>query len=683
MCGGDNCGIDVYVEDGKIVTVKGMREHPVNRGALCPQARAAIEQVYHPERLRHPLRRRGDSWERISWDEALDTIAAHLTRIKAQHGAQALAVYQGRALLQFIKDGWTRRFMNLYGTPNFVRNDHMCAYPNAIGEQLTYGTPSAYYSFDGERSRCILLWGSNPLTSHLSTTWPHVVEAQKRGAKLLVVDPRRTRAAARADVHAQLRPGTDAALALGMLHVIIRDELYDADFVERWTVGFEALAERVRAYPPAKMAAITGVPAETIVALAETYATHGPSFLDAGNALEHQSNAIHAIRTIMIMRAITGNLDVPGGNLLAKVPRLTDTTLSHKLPPGLQPLGARRYPLFIELTGFIPGDVFVDTLLTGDPYPVRAFIAGGGNPMLTWPSTQQLHTALDRLELMVVMDLYMTPTAAQADIVLPMADPFERTQLITRSGYMGPDKPYGYVMLRKRILDPGDRRSDWWFWHHLGRRMGYEEYFHWATAAEAIDYQLRPLNLTCADLLERHPEGVYYGPQVSYRKYERDGFRTPSGKVELYSHVLESFGYDPLPAYEEPLESPVSTPDLAREYPLVLDAGRREAVYTHSRHRNLDSMRKRVPEPTAELHPTTAAAYGVIDGDRVVVESPRGAIALSADVTETVVPGTVSLLHGWAEANVNELTDYTQCDAVLSCPSVRAGLCRIRKAKEA
>jgi len=678
MCGGDNCGIDVYLENERIVDIKGMREFPTNRGKLCPQGRAALELTYDPHRLQYPVRRDGDAWCRISWDEALDTIAAKLIASKEKHGAQALGVYQGRALLQFIKDGWVQRFMNLYGTPNLVRNEHMCAVPNALGERLTYGTATLYYGFDWEAVECMLLWGSNPVTSHLPTMWSNMVKAQRRGAKLIVIDPQRTRPAEQADLHASLRPGTDLALALGLAHIIIADRLYDSDFVSKWTSGFEALAERVSAYTPERVAIITEIPVDLIKRIAKIYASQKPAFLDAGNALEHHTNSGQTARAVMILRAITGNLDIPGGHLFPQKVPLADLALGMKRPPGVRALTDAQHPLLSNMTGFVPGDSLVVSLLEGKPYPLKAMIMGGGNPMSTWPNTNVMREALGRLDFLVVSELYMTETARLADIVLPVADPFERTQLIVRSGFFGRDHPPAYLMLRKKIKDFGECRSDWWFWRHLAHRMDYGVYFPWLNEEEAIDHQLEPLGITTEDLMD-NPSGMYYGDPIRYRKYEQSGFNTPTGKVEFYSHILDAYGHDPLPEFVEPSESPVSTPELAQRFPLVLNGGRRVAVYTHSRHRNLPSLRAREPHPLAELHPETATLAGVEDGDWITVETLRGSVKTRARVTETIHPGVVGMLHGWEEANVNLLTDHAQCDPIVASPPLRASLCAVRR----
>jgi anaerobic selenocysteine-containing dehydrogenase len=676
MCGGDYCGVDVTVESGEIVRLSGMQEHPHNRGWTCPQARAAIEQDADPRRLDYPMKRKGGAWERISWDEALDLIAENVDQVKERYGAQSLAVFEGEPLFQTMRDGWARRFMNLFGTATWVQIDHMCYVPSVIVQKLTYGAEEVD-GFEGEHARCALFWGANPIASHLTSHWRSAMEARKRGAKVIVIDPRRTRPAERADIHAAIRPGSDIALALGLIHLIISEGLYDTDFVEAWCHGFDRLAERVRGFTPERVEAITGVPAEDVRRIAETYAASGPAWMDAGNALEHHSNASQTLRALAILKALTGNIDVPGGHKLVETLPLADMKLSHLRPPGLKRAGADRYPLFAAFEDFIPGDVFTDMLHTGEPYPVRAMLLQGGNPAVTWPNTERVRQGFHKLDFLAVMDLYMTETAKLADLVLPAASHLERTQLIATAGPYGVDNPMWYIMLRKKVHGSAERRSDWRFWRDLAHRMGYGAYFPWDDVEEAIEAQLEPLDVSVDDL-KANAAGVFYGSFPTYRSYEKEGFQTPTGKVELYSHTMASYGYDPLPHYEEPAESPAGAPELAKRYPLVLNAGYRVGAYTNTRHRSLPSLRKRMPDPLAEIHPDTAAAYGVEDGDRIVIESPRGQLAMEVKVTDGVVPDTVSLPYGWEEANVNLLTDEKDTDPVLAAPSLRAELCRIR-----
>ncbi len=678
MCGSDYCGIDVYLEDGRVVDVRGSKEHPLNHGLICPQGRAAQELQYDPLRLSHPQKRAGDGWQRISWDEALDTIAGKLGEIKTRHGAQSLVVQEGEALEQFQQHGWARRFLNLYGSPNWTQNDHMCYLPTLIAEHLTCGIEEID-GFEDEYARCIMLWGANAATSHVNTHWHFISQACRRGAKLIVIDPRLSKSARKADIHLALRPGSDIALALGFINYIISEKLYDADFVENWTTGFDQLADRVKPFTLEKVATITGVEAGAIRLAAQTYATNSPAWMDSGNALEHHSNSSQTLRALQILKVIAGNVDVPGGHVLIDPLPLTDVKLRHKRPTGLQPLGREKYPLVVEYGDFVPGDVLIETLHSGKPYPIKALIVTGGNPALNWPNSQRVEAAYRKLDFMVVMDLYLTATARLADIVLPAASQFEKDQLVASTAPFGVDRPTWYLCLRKRIVDPGERRSDWWFWKELGHRMGYGTHYPWANEKEGIDHQLEPLGITVSDL-EDNPAGMFYGGPPRYRRYEQEGFPTPTGKVELYSHVMESYGYDPLPHYEEPIESHARAGETAERYPLVLNAGRRVSVYTHSRHRTLPSLRKIEPEPVAELHPKTAQEYDVSDGDMITVESLRGSIKIKARVTDGIVPGTVNLLHGWDEANANLLTDHQNCDPILATPSLRAALCRIENA---
>lgn len=675
MCGADNCGVDARVEDGRVVEIRGTRENPVNRGLVCPQARAALEMTYDLGRLDHPLRKTSRGWQRVSWDAALDEIAGQLAKLKAAERAHEFAVYQGRALLQFIKMGWTRRFLNLYGSPNLVRNDHMCSFPSSVCEDLTYGG-STIYGFEPEAVNCLLLWGSNPATSHIPFKWRDVLAAKRRGCQVIVVDPRYTKTAEVADVYVPLRPGTDAALALALLHVIIADELYDAAFVAKWTTGFRELSERVASYSPTWAAGVTGIPAETICLIARAYATAKPAYLDAGNALEHHDNASSTLRSIMILRSITGNLDLQGGHVLARPLPLADMTLDERPQQTRDALGSDRYPVFMELAGFVPGDSLLDAILDAKPYPVRAMFLAGGNPALTWPNTARVLAALDALDFLVVMDLFMTSTAQHATLVLPAAGPLERRQLITRQGPHGVGQPSWWVTLRRPAAAAGERRTEWWVWAELARRLGCGEFYPWASEEDAIADLLAPTGLRIEDL-RANPQGVFWGAAPPERGYEEIGFATPSGKVELRSSVLARHGCDPLPGYWEPRESPYSAPETALDYPLILNAGKRVAVYTHSRHRNLASLRRVEPEPVAEIHPDTAARQGLQDGDMARVSSPRGSIVVKLKVTPKILAGVVSLLHGWEEANANLLTDDQACDPVISCPSLRAGLCRI------
>ncbi|MFC2019162.1 molybdopterin-dependent oxidoreductase [Chloroflexota bacterium] len=662
MCGA-RCGIDVYLRNGEVAKITGMREHP--RNTLCIKARAMPEMVHSSERLTAPLKKVGGEFKQVSWDEALDFIADKLTSIKEKYGAKAVVLHAGH-LEQTTKV--VRRFGNLYGTPNYTSPGSFCIAATVMGHGLTLGAD--IFSHCSPNTQCMVVWGSNPEESH-PVRARAIKDAVKSGARLIVIDPRATPMARKADIHAQIRPGTDCALALGLLHVIIGEGLYDRDFVNKWTVGFDRLVERVKEYSPERVERITRVPAKTIVDAARIYATTKPAAIDMGISLNHCTNGIQTIRAIDTLIAITGNLDVDGGNIFLPRLALANLGLGEKALDDIA-VGTG-YPLYTRYFREQTVVPVIDQILTEEPYAVKALLVAGANPALTWPNTNKVLKARAKLDLLLVVDIFMTETARMADIVLPGTTFLEREDL---RDY----RPQGLslITLTNRAIEPvGNAMEDWKIWAELGRRMGYAEYFPWKDAGELFAYLLKPTGIS-PDQLRKNPGGMYYA-QREPRKYLRDGFTTPSGKVEIYSKTMDELGYDPIPTFHEPLESLVSQSSLAGEYPLILTTGPRTINYYHSQFRNLPSLRKLEPEPLIAINPQTAASFGIADRDLVRVESPRGGIEIKASITEDIHPGVVSLQHGWEEANVNLLTDDMANDPISSCPGFRSVFCRVLK----
>ena len=677
MCGNDSCGVELEIQDNRIVRVRGNRGSAMNQGRLCPQSQAAVELSSSPDRLSHPLRRDGNGWQRISWDEALDEIVAGMQTIKATYGAHAFTIWEGEPMCQFSRDGWARRLLHLFGSPTWTFHDHLCQLPSVVAEKLTYGQVQID-GFEIEHTKCVVLWGSNPVTSHAPYQWSAVLAAKRRGVPLIVVDPRLSEPAKKADLHLAIRPGADGALALGLIHLIIAENLYDADFVAHWTHGFDALRERALPYTPERVAGITGLNADDIRRFARMYAGVRPAFLDVGNALEHHTNSSGALRALVSLRALTGNLDVPGGDVLMRDLPLDTMALPEMLPAGMRVLGSERYPLYSAFAGFAIGDVLMEAITTGQPHPVRGALVMGTNPALSYPNSTRLRQALDSLDLLVVSDMFMSATARHAHIVLPIASPYERTQLLANCAPFGADQPQWWIALRPQVLDPGERRSDWWVLRELAKRLGYGDYYPWESEEEAIDSLLEPTGLTVADL-KANPDGVKWGAPAEFGSYQREGFRTPTGKVEFFSTIMASYGYDPLPNYEEPTESPISAPEMAKQYPLILNAGYRTGFHTNTRIEHFPGQRHHLPEPFAELQTATARQYGIADGDLVLVETPIGRVTVKARVVEEFVPGVVGILQGWEEANANLLTNDRLTDPVFSTPALRSALCRIQR----
>ncbi|MDP2729728.1 MAG: molybdopterin-dependent oxidoreductase [Dehalococcoidales bacterium] len=673
----NSCGINAYVDDGRLVRVEGMPEHPVSEGVICPRGEALPEYVYSPDRLKYPMKKAGGGWQRISWNEALNTIAEKLQAIKEKHGAEALAVYNGSIGTENIELAtFAQIFCGAYGTPNLLSVEGNCFRSRIMARQMTFGS---YLIEEPWNARCVIVWGQNMDRTRM-TMANKIYKALDSGTleQLIVIDPRRIPMAEKG-IYIRIRPGTDCALMLAMLNVIIAEGLYDKDFVEKYTLGFNQLAEHVKSYSPEKVAEITWVPAEDIRRIARLFATVKPASIVPGTAaLDQHINGFQNNRALSLLQTVTGNIDIPGGwvgmpylRLGARELRVTETG---------EAIGAKEYPLFHGFWGrkapFSQEMLFADAVLERKPYPITALIVNGGNPVLTLPDSSRIKQALEKLDFMVVIDLFLTETAELADIVLPACSFPEKSGV----GYVyGVTAGIPYLLLRKKIIEPiGESWADWKIWTEIGRRMSYGEFFPWQTEEEVIDFFLEPSGLTREQLERDHPEGAFYA-EKKYRTYQTNNYRTPSGKIEIYSETLKENGYDPLPVYVEPSQSPVSAPELAKDYPLILTTGARIPQYTHTQFRNISTLKRAAVEPVAEIHPDTAAQYGLADGDMMRVETNKGQIAIKVKTTEDLAPGIISIPHGWAEANVNLLTSLEPRDPVTGYAELKTLLCRIKK----
>jgi anaerobic selenocysteine-containing dehydrogenase len=689
ICHG-GCGAIVTVKDGRVAGVKGDPASPMSKGWMCIKGLATPEIANHPDRLKHALKRTGrrgsGQWEQISWDQALGEIAARLDTIRKETGPESIALGQGTGRHHYMH---VVRFANALGTPNWYEPGlAQCFIPRITVSNLTYGGFVVGDYYGDVKPRCILFWGHNPLVSsadgELSIVSKHALDAGSIG---IAVDPRRSETAKKCKQWLPVRPGTDAALALAMIHTIIRDKIYDSEFVEKWTTGFDELKAHVAGSTPEWAETVTGVKASDIVEAARTYALNKPAVLEWGLAIEQNVNSLQTVRAIAILRAITGNIDVPGGDILGMNVIRAYPTLKEKLPEGMlkKRLGAETYKLLGGWRAFMPS-AHIPTLFramrTGEPYRVRALLLFGNNPLATIANSREVHESLQKLDLLVATDLFMTPSAALADYVLPAAFWTEVDQVI---GY--PLVVENMVMAQRKLAQTGECRQDEWIMDELAKRLGLpgsEE-----TLADVMNYQLEPLGITYQELKEK----VFVYPPHEYRKFEKKGFRTPSKKVELSCRALERMGYAPLPSYVEPPESPVSSPKLAEQFPYVLTTGSRRREFFHSEHRQIPSLRKQRPHPQVELHPQTAGRHGISQGDDVTIASPRGSITMKALVTEDIAPGVINVEHGWWfpekpgpdygiwESNANVLTNNAPpYDPAFGSYQLRGLLCRIEKA---
>ncbi|MDH4188795.1 MAG: molybdopterin-dependent oxidoreductase [Betaproteobacteria bacterium] len=687
------CGALLHVREGKLVKIEGDRDSPLNHGRLCPIGTSTVALVNHADRLTYPRRRVGPrgsgTWQRISWDEALDEISARLLAIRAEFGPESIALGTGTGR-HHIR--WVSRFGHALGTPNWCEPGFaQCFHPRVNTCMLTMGDFPVCDFTGGTPPACMLFWGHNPIHSGPDgETRFNVREALAHQPKIIVVDPRRTELAAQADLWLQVRPGADDALALAMLNVMISERLYDERFVRDCTHGFDALAAHVADLTPEWAEPITWVPAEKIRAAARLFATAKPGMLEWGCAIEHTPNCIQTVRALSLLPVLTGNIDVPGGwvfgaRAIGKFPSLIENLTPEA---SAKRLGAGDYKLLGGEGADLPA-AHIPTLLQamreGKPYPVKAFLVFGNNTLSTYADSKLVYESLMKLDFMVCADLFMTPTAELADIVLPAAAWPELDQIVGL-----PTVAANVVLAQQKVVQVGECKSDEEMFVALARRMklavGTED------VKEVLNAQLARggLGFDFDALAQR---GFAEAPR-QYRRYEKTGFKTPTGKIELYSTRFEKMGYAPLPSYEEPPESPYAAPEVAKDYPLVLTTGGRIPYYFNSEHRQIANLRRAYREPRAEIHPDTAARHGIAQGDWMWIETRRGRIRQKAKLTDGIDPRVVNAEHGWWfpdepgpeygiwKSNANVLTDSgPPYDPQMGTYQLRGLLCRVGKAE--
>ena len=661
MCGRyTKCGMYVTVVDDLITGVEPMPEHIGGKGFFCAKALGSLEFQYSAQRLTHPVKKVHGRFRECSWDEALNMIAERFSHIKSRYGAESVAVYLGMVMTPMIK--YAKRFCDLFGTPNICSAASYCNYSSIIANVMTYGTRSEP---DAGNAKTILVCGSNPANSN-RMRFNEILSAKGKGAKLIVIDPRKTETARLADIYTTIRPGTDLALGLALIHVIISENLYDKEFVEQYTTGFDQLVQHIVPYTPEWAARITWVPAVTIREIARTIATNMPTTFITGISPQHATNGCQAVRSFNILSALCGCLDVPGGNLFpAGAPRVNSFRIREKFSK-VKGIGVDEFPLHFRMLAEANATAIQHAILTGKPYPVKAMLIQGGNPVSSWPDATSTKEAMKKLKFLAVMDLRMTETAKLADIVLPAASFFERT-----SWDLWP-----ILAIQNRIVEPMEEcRSDWEFWRQLAGKFGWVNEFPWKTIEEAIDWELQPTSVTVQKM--RDNPGGFRLFEWAPKRYIETGFNTPSTRVEIYSERMRTLGYDPLPTYYESDESPVSQPGRLKSYPLILTTGAREKPFNHSELRDCPSLFLCDPHPRAEIHPHTAASLRINQNDLVWVETVRGRAQFRADVKENIDPRVVEAKHGWpGKANANSLTSSSQ-DPVSGFPPFRVSLCKV------
>ncbi|WP_165062601.1 molybdopterin-dependent oxidoreductase [Adlercreutzia sp. ZJ154] len=713
------CGMILTVKDGKLIKVEGDPEHPISQGRLCPRCLAMKEFIDSPTRIKYPMKRakedRGkDTWERITWDEALDIIEKEVRQIWENYGPESILLFQG-----------TGRESTLYapamgsavlGTPNFCfsMSGASCYGPRTAVADFLLGAgypeldyaqffPDRYDNPEYEIPKYIILWGKSPLQSNPDGFYGHsLIDLMKRGSKIITIDPRLTWLGTRAAYHLQLRPGTDTALGLAMLNVIITEDLYDHDFCENWVFGLDELKERVKDKTPEWAEEITWVPAETIREATRAFATNRPSSIMWGLAIDEQQNGVQAGQVLLSIAAICGYMDVPGGVVLAKPSSFMGKwrfECSKYIDPEVAAKridGKEQYPAYAAGPMAHP-DLILEALDTGKPYPLKMMYFYATNPLAgtCWGEPERWAAHMRKMDFNVVQDCFMTPTAmAFADIFLPVSGFAEHDGVVLP--HFGRNTHFLGAM--NAALDPGEAKSDIEINIALGKRLN-PEAWPWDTAAEFFTDQIH--TMYDWDFDDLRDMGVFQQANPYY-KYEKGllredgepGFNTPTGLIEVSTCLYEDFGEDPLPYFQEPPYSPVSTPEIAEDYPYVLTTGGRDFVSFHSEHRQIPSLRSITPDAIVTIHPETAKKHGIKDGDWVEIKNMYGKCVEKARLTYEVMPQVVHATHGWwypeqdseapnlygvYKSNINKLIPYGYNSKLGYGAPYKSMLCSIRK----
>ena len=699
------CWVEVGMKNGQLVDIKQDPSHPL--GMICRRGQHAPEIIYSEHRLKYPMKRVGPKgtheFERISWDQAYDIIVENLQRIKKESGPEAVAIYTGRGAFELSlcdmyqpKDVGVSSASNVlfpFGSPNTMGVGALCYVSFAmIAPHVTMGRMLVNMFTDMENAEMLVVWGANPATDSPPLDMHRLEAAAQRGADIVVIDPRRTETATRTNAQwVPIRPGTDGALALSMIEVMIDEELYDEDFAENWCHGFDELATYVQHFKPEIAESITGVSAETIRDLARRlcYSTGACPVMYTG--LEYSNSGIQAIRAVHSFFALAGQLDVPGGIGLAMLNTHFPINRScNQENPDIDLAVARdKVPIYSDYRGESHASGLIDSVLEGKPYQIRGLIIQGASILTSWPQTSIWRETLSKLDFQVSIDRQMTADAAYADIILPATTMFEIDSYMV----------YGPIFrLREKLVEPvGEARNDYLIMAELAKKLGYGDLYP-QTEEAMIRLALEGSDYTLEDVKKAGGWVKLPTPMMEFKKWQKGGLRhdgnagfdTPTGKFELWSTVLEDYGYEPLPKYTEPTEGPQASPGVAKEYPLVFNSGARPHTDFRSQHHGIKGLVKDNPEPTVELNVEDAEARDIKSGDLVEVSTPRGSVPFRARVSLDIAKGAVECNMGggtpvgpkaWQEWNVNELTDINNYDRISGFPVYKALLCDIVKVK--
>ncbi len=659
-----DCGIVAELKDGKVQRIEGDGDNPNSRGQLCVKGRNSLKVLYHKDRLRKPLLNTGQrgrpEWKEISWERALELMKDKLNESKLRYGAESVVFLFGTTS-RTLDTSMVKRFANRFGSPNVTQTWSICVGPKMLASLSTFGPP-AYPTCDFANANFIMLWGANPLVSYMHRYHGIVEDILKakniNGAPIVVVDPRKSETARIADYHLPIRPNSDFYLAMGMIQYLIENDLYDHDFVSRYTTGFDELKNSLGDYDLESVSSKTDLSIDRIREVTDRFAGARPASIDRREGILHNVNGLQTARAIAILMTLSGNIDVPGGLIFNPQIKLNDITLRDQLPETRKPFWCGQYPLAADGSGYL-----AEAILSDQPYPIRSLVVLESNPMLTLPNTGKVIKALKKLDFLVVHDFFLTETCTFADLVLPASTFYEKGEI--DAGLL---KSKRWVRVRRKIIESlYESKSEAEFIRDLGIKMGYLNDFAFPTEESMLSALSKGSEVGhyASEELER---GVFLEEKGPGALRER-GFNTASGKIELIPSALRPFAVD--------VPKPVPGPTESGEYPFFLITGAKVPAFYHSQFRNIQNLKKLRPIPVAEVGSGIAQKAGISDGDLVEIQTQVGKLQIEATIKMDMHPLTVSVPHGWTDRNANFLTDDLIFEPLSGAPMYRGIPCQV------
>lgn len=663
------CAINVHLKDGVITDITPFDHHPVNQGRMCPRGSAAIDLVYHPLRILKPLKRQPDgTFNNISWERALDEVAEKMLRLKEKFGARSIGVWKGEGVGFYQQEGYPRRFIQAFESPNYFSNDSACYNGRYMGHCLVTGYWNAFPEFS--HADLIILLGTNPPICH-PPFMREFADGKERGAKLVVIDPRLNPVACYADIFAQPYPGTDGALGWGLIRYLIETKNYDNELVEHYSIGFDKIAAYAKKFTPEYVEKQSGIYSHVVESIAQLIIKNRPKIsIFPGTGLEHHDNGVNSVRAFAILACLCGNLDISCGLFWPEEMGGRKLNLYDEIQlENQKPIGADRFPALYDICKECHSMTAMDYMLGNGEYPLKSLILTAANPAVTNPNTRKVEKALSTLDLFVVNDFFLTSTAKLAHYVLPAATFLERSEI-----HYFPKRQM--VNLTQKVLEISGARDEYSLWHDLAHRLGFgEKYFPWKNEEEVNRWILEPTGISLGKL-RKHPEGYVYNT-IRFKKHLKKKLPTPSGKIEFASAYLKSLGLPEIPEYVPPRHMRQNS----TLYPFVLTTGARKSLFYHSRHQNIPRFRNVHPQAVVEMHPQDAADLGIDNDDLVRVTSEVGSLDIRAKVRHPseLRQGVIEIYHGWEDWRVNFLTHDDINDPISGFPALKSVQVKVEK----